>query len=232
VKKIFNCLFLLFAVISSLYSQASIDSVLQKRNNTYLDYNHFKEGMEVRTWINMVNLTDKANSVIEIDNSIIEVYLNNEIAKNRTSLEQIDKLKLEIILLQKELELKEIILEERQYLYNILIISIGILSVLFLIMLILFIDRQTRYRNAKMELERLWSNQNNNSNIVNEEQFQKLSSQINDLGAENIDLKKKMLDLQKAIDKKDDELNSEIKSKKLVEEEIKKLIFQLKNIRK
>jgi len=38
--------------------------------------------------------------------------------------------------------------------------------------------------------------------------------------------------MQKAIDKKDRDLNNEMKSKKLVEEEIKKLILQLKSVRR
>ncbi len=217
---------------SNMYSQVPVDSALQQRNNAYLDYKHFQESMEVRTWINMVHLTNKAKNVIDIDNAIIDNILNNEIQKNKTLADEIEKLKLEIILLQKEAELKEIILKERQYLYNILIISIGILSILFLIILILFIDRQTRYRNAKTELERLWRTKDDTPKEGNDQQFQKLSNQLNDLNSENTGLKNKILEMQKTIDKKDDDLNNEMKSKKLVEEEIKKLILQLKSIRR
>ena len=209
-----------------------MDSILQRRNNSYLDYKQFQENMEVRTWINMVNLTDKANIVIGLDNDIIDNILQNEVQKNKALKQEIEKLKLEIILLQKEVELKEIILKERKYLYNVLIISIGIISILFLVMLILFIDRQTRYRNAKTELERLWRTQDDNPLESSDQQFLKLSNQLNDLGSENIGLKNKVLEMQKAIDKKDNDLKIEMKSKKLVEEEIKKLILQLKSVRK
>jgi len=180
----------------------------------------------------MVNLTDKANIVIGLDNDIIDNILQNEVQKNKALKQEIEKLKLEIILLQKEVELKEIILKERKYLYNVLIISIGIISILFLVMLILFIDRQTRYRNAKTELERLWRTQDDNPLESSDQQFLKLSNQLNDLGSENIGLKNKVLEMQKAIDKKDNDLKIEMKSKKLVEEEIKKLILQLKSVRK
>ncbi len=62
--------------------------------------------------------------------------------------------------------------------------------------------------------------------------FQKLNKQIENLGTENISLKNKMNELQKAIDNKENELNSEIESKKLVEEEIKKMILQIKSASK
>jgi len=232
VKKIIIYL-ILFSIFSScIYGQEIMDSILQRRNNSYLDYKQFQENMEVRTWINMVNLTDKANIVIGLDNDIIDNILQNEVQKNKALKQEIEKLKLEIILLQKEVELKEIILKERKYLYNVLIISIGIISILFLVMLILFIDRQTRYRNAKTELERLWRTQDDNPLESSDQQFLKLSNQLNDLGSENIGLKNKVLEMQKAIDKKDNDLKIEMKSKKLVEEEIKKLILQLKSVRK
>lgn len=227
-------LFLAFCSIlfSTSVCQQPVDSVLHKRNQAYQDFKLFQDNMEVRTWINMVNLTDKANKVIEIDNDIISNNLSLEIEKNALLLVQIEKLKLEVILLEKELELKEIILEERQYLYNILIIAVGIISILFLVMLVLFIDRQTRYRNTKSELEKFWRSHDDVSDTGNQQQIQKLNKQIENLGTDNINLKNKMNELQQAIDLKEKELNSEIESKKLVEEEIKKMILQIKRVSK
>ncbi|MDB4303734.1 hypothetical protein N9934_02975, partial [Desulfosarcina sp.] len=55
-------IFFIFQFISSSSLQAnqSLDSSMLRRSHQLTDYYRFKDGMKERTWINMVNLNNKA----------------------------------------------------------------------------------------------------------------------------------------------------------------------------
>ena len=222
--------FILYCVSGSIWGRSVVDSVIHQRNETYLDYKHFIESMEARTWINMVNLTTKAKAVVEIDNDIINYYLFKELEKNKKYSGQIEKLNMEIAMLKKESEVRKMVLEEKRFLLNVLFIIIGTISILFLIILILFIDRQVRYRSVKVELERAYSGKEDYPTENDKQQeVMELNMKTGRLNSEISTLKSEIIGLKKANMDKEEELQKEISSRKQVEEEIRELIKQIKS---
>jgi hypothetical protein len=226
-----SCLIiLLFHSTVFVFSQTAIDSVLLLRNSAFTDFRLMEENPGELTRNKLADLNSKAKNVIEIDNTIINYYLYKELEKNRSLEEKADKLILEIALLKKESELQTVVLAERRYLLNLLLFTIGVFGLLFLIALIFFIDRQIRYRSIKLELERMLPLR---EEINKDSQFQKdimlLNKQIGELNIKNVSLISEINELKKKNIEKDETLNKEINSKKLFEEEIKKLIVQIKS---
>jgi hypothetical protein len=102
---------------------------------------------------------------------------------------------------------------------------IALISVVLVLSLIFLVDRQKRFKLALMELERLWSSgtdsgPNSETNMLRE--------QISALTQENNKIKKELIILS---DQKKDarkKLEEEIRSRHVMEREIKNLIGQIK----
>lgn len=219
----------IFAIIlvAQLRSQSSLDSALYQRNITYSDYYEFKQAMKERTWINMVNLTTKANEVIKIDNAIINFHLYTLIKENKKFKIQLEQIKSEVLLLKKEAEVQGLILEERRFLYNIMIITIATLSLLFLIVLVLFINRQIGYQGLKTELRNAYARSDERPE-TNHSELEKLSKENEEIKKDKQKLSSKVSLLNEALQKKELELEKEISSKKEVENQIRDLLKQIK----
>ncbi|MEZ5197373.1 MAG: hypothetical protein R2764_13545 [Bacteroidales bacterium] len=229
MKKAFIIFVVVFWVIPGLMSQSVLDSALHQRNRIYSDFYEFQQGMEERTWINMVNITTKANEVIKADNTIINYHLYNLLKENENQLDKIGQLDAEILLLKKEAQMQKLILEERRFLFNLLLIIIATVSILFLIILILYINRQIRYQGLKAEIHHLYSHKDNESNQYHDNQkLFDLKDEIELLKKEKQSLNSKVNSLTEDLNKKQQELETEISSKKEVEEHIRKLIRQIK----
>ncbi len=223
-------LFILIFFLNEGWSQSLLDSAMQQRNNAYLEYKHFRETMGERTWLNLVNLNKKAQNVLEIDNDIINNSLNKQLQRNKQLTEQINRLNLEISLLKKEDETLRQLQDERNYFFNILLIIASVFILLFVVSLILFIDRQMKYKSTKLELERFWTDSKNTlSERVSEQEISGLKKQINDLNYDKNQLEKEVNELKNLYREKEKALKNELNAKKQVEEEIKNLINQIKN---
>jgi len=212
-----------------IHANENLDSIIVSRNNQLTDYYRFKDGMTKRTWINMVDLNDKALRVIETDNLILDNHLKLEMNRSGKLSDKLESANLEILLIKSEIELNSIMLEEQRFLNTNLIIASSVSIVLFLIVLILFIDRQVRYRSTRMELERFWSKNDDQSTQIWENN-RKQRNKINSLIEQNKEIKEQ---LEKISDKKreqENQLQHEINSRQKVEEEIKELILQIKNL--
>ncbi|MCB2222288.1 MAG: hypothetical protein KQI35_18035 [Bacteroidetes bacterium] len=212
----------------AIKAENRLDSLLQERNSQYNEYNQYKLSMNERTWLRLVELGQKANDLIETDNVILNQYLQRELSRNRELIDSTEKMNLEIALLNKEAEMQEMLMVERRNLTNTLLIIIGGIVILLIVLFILFIDRQSRFRSAKLELERLWTmKEDPKYNHLQQDELKMLSDQVNKLAEEN-DLLKKELNQEKG--KKSEAMESlkkEIRSRRQVEQEIKDLISQI-----
>ncbi|MCD4744921.1 MAG: hypothetical protein K8R58_01325, partial [Bacteroidales bacterium] len=156
--KRFIFLLIVFALPFStinLFAANPVDSVLQKRNSAYQDYKAFKESMKERTWLNLINLNFKIEDVVKIDDKIIEIYLPAEINKNIELSKQLTELNNEFELLkQKNIE-QQNQLKENNDKIQILIIALGFTSLLFIIFLILFINKFLRHKKIQPEINKI-----------------------------------------------------------------------------
>jgi hypothetical protein len=212
----------------AIKAENRLDSLLQERHSQYNEYNQYKLSMNERTWVRLVELGQRASDLIETDNIILKQYLQREISRNRELLDSAEKMSLEIALLNKEAEMQELLLAERRNLTTTLLITIGGVIILLIVMFILFIDRQSRFRSAKLELERLWTmKEDPKYNHLQQDELRMLTDQVNKLAEEN-DLLKKELNQEKG--KKSEAMESlkkEIRTRRQVEQEIKDLISQI-----
>lgn len=214
----------------SLSGQTPIDSTILLRNKTFTDYRLLEEASTIRPWVNRAELTAKAKELIDIDNTLINYYLLKEIEINKSLEDKLEKLTLEIALIKKESELQEKALEENRQQINILLIVIGSLCLLFVISSIFLIDRQIRYRSIKLELERTWPiREEINKDGSFQQDIVQLNKQLGALTLKNSSLISEMQDLKQKYHEKEENLEQEILSKKKIEEEIKKLIIQIKS---
>ena len=209
----------------------NLDSIIVSRNNQLTDYYRFKDGMEKRTWINMVDLNKKALQVIETDNLILDNHLKLEMNRSGKISDKLENAKLEILLIKREIELNSIMLEEQRFLNTNLVIAASVSIILFLIVLILFIDRQIRYRSTRMELERFWSKSDDHPiPTQTSEENTKQRNKINSLIEQNKEIKEQLEEISNKKRDQESQLQKEISSRRNVEEEIKDLISQIKSL--
>ncbi len=208
----------------------NIDSLLSARDNQLQVYTQHKENMGERTWINLVNLSNLANHVIETDNQLVEYYISKGLDRNNTFKTKAEELNLEITLLKREAEIQKMVVDDRKSLLDTLLIIIGGVIILFIALLIFAIDRQIRFRNTKMELERTWAGEIEMPNeAASEKEFEKAKQEIRSLTTENSKLKNRVAELVEKINEKEKVLDEELNSRKQLKEEIRSLITQIKS---
>jgi hypothetical protein len=220
---------LFFVSCSVVSANQTLDSIVINRNHQLSEYYRFKDGMKERTWTNLVNLNNKALQVIETDNLILDNYLKHEMNRVSETKDQLEKANLEILLLNREIEVNSIMLEEQRFINSNLIIITGIAILLFIVVLILFIDRQIRFRTTRMELESFWARHDDPpvSRIKNKE-IAEQEKQIKTLTRENEAIRMQLEEIGNQKKAQDDQLQKEIDSRHEIEKEIKLLIAQIK----
>jgi hypothetical protein len=215
--------------VTTIFAQTNLDSVLDQRNKLYEEFRLMRGTKGQKTWLKMSDESVAANKIIEIDQSLIDLYLKKEIDHNRVLENEIEKLTLEIDFIKKETEHQNKIIEDNKHMINLLMIVIGSLILLLVIAIVLFIDRQIRFRSIKLELERTWplrEELNKDSSLQND--LMQLNKQIGELSMKNNNLQDQLKDLKQYSIEKDEALQKETLLRKQIEEEIKKLIIQLK----
>ena len=220
-----------FSIFSFLKteSQPVVDSLLIQRNTRLNDYVEFKDGMAERTWIKLVNLNQKASELIETDNIIIDQYLRFEFIKNKQLKKSLEKANLELALMHKEFELQDTTLKEQAIINNTLLITSVMVGILFIIVLILFINRNSRYKAAYYELERFWAMKEDVQSGKNRESPDRfMQEKITELTAENESMKKKLNSISRLKLNAEKDLKAEISTRKTAEKEIRELIDQIK----
>jgi hypothetical protein len=207
-----------------------LDSVIRQRNSFYAEFKLLDEKPGEKTWIKMAELQSRTKELIEIDNTLINYYLFKEIESNTILSDKIDRLALEIALVKKEAEFQDRSLDEKKYFINRLLVVIGVLSLLFFGAVILFIDRLIRHRSLKLELERTWplkEDLNRDSSLQLD--ILRLNKQVGELTLKNSSLLSELEDQKQKNHENEENLAREILAKKQIEEEIKKLIIQIKS---
>ena len=222
--------FLLWFSLPDLAGQTALDSVILQRNKIYTDYKVTEEANTIKPWTKSAELTAKSKELIELDNNLINYYLLKEIDKNKKSGEKLDKLNFEIELIKKEAEMQDKELENNRQMITTLFIVAGSFCLLFIVMAILFIDRHIRFKGLKIEMDRTWPlREEINRDHHLQDELSKLNHQLEDLNVKNASMSAEIDDLNKQMKEKDLTLTKELSSKKQIEEEIKKLIIQIKS---
>lgn len=237
------------------FGQLAIDSVISERNNKYQDYLQFRESLTKHTWPDLMKLKDQAGDILKTDNIIINEYLRKELQKVKKNEMEIEKLRNEIKMAQKEIEAKERILTEREDFTKMLFYSLTGAGVLIVIFLGFLIDRHIRYIRLKDEIERIWASAGDrdddlykNEELVKEikalkrekekllnriDEFSKTDKDNSDLSAklrnEIKQLREENRALENSFQDKEKALQKEIETRKAVENEIKELIRTIKN---
>lgn len=225
-----GCTILLLITTQLFYGQEQFDSVLLQRNHFFNDFKNAEDSLKTPTRNNLMILNDKARNLIEMDNTIIKQYLYSEIENNKILTHKAEQLTLEITLLQKEAEVNRQLADERQYIMKILLIVTGVVGLLLILTVILFIDRQIRYRSIKLEMERTWPlKEERRKDEQSQSEYKELNSKITELNLKNTSLVNQVEGLTLKIKEKEEILLNEMSSKKQIEEEIKKLISQIKS---
>lgn len=223
-------LVLLIIFLCQSVKAQDIDSLLKLRDNSFQEYTQYKENLGERTWIKLVNLSNLANNVIELDNELVDYYFSKGIDRNNVFKAKAEELNLEISLLKREAEIQKMVLEERKFLFDTLLKIIGGVSLFFIVLLIFSIDRHIRYRNTKMELERTWAGEiDTPKESTSEQEFLKVNKEIRYLSTENTKLKDQVLELMNKIKEKEKVLDEELKYRKGLKEEIRNLIKEIKS---
>ena len=202
-----------------------LDSLMNVRAEKFDDYSRYKNNMTDRTWSNLLELGKKAGAVIEIDQILISEYLEEEIAKNTDLKTSIEKMSLEMALLHKEAEVRGVLLRERQNQVRTFLIILVTLTFILILSILVMIDRHKKYKFAVAEMERIWSASDdkdpNSATAVLKDQIRKLNIENNKIKKELIILSDQKKDARK-------KLEDEIRSRQIMEREIKNLIGQIK----
>lgn len=223
-------LFLLWFILPELAGQTAVDSAILLRNKIYTDYKVTEEANAIKPWTKAAELSAISKELIELDNNLINYYLLKEIDKNKKSAEKLDKLNYEIELIRKETEILDKDLEDSRQMITILFIVAGASFLLFMIMTVLFVDRYIRFKALKIEMERTWPlrEEINRDHHLHDE-LSRLNRQIEDMNVKNAAMAEEIEDMNKQMQEKDMTLAKEQASKKQIEEEIRKLIIQIKS---
>jgi regulator of replication initiation timing len=216
-------------IISACIGQSLLDSAIINRNNILNELRSLDENPITRSWNKLSEIYQKAKEVIDADNVLINEYLSQQIENNIALKNDIEKLKMELTLVKKETELQAWHLEDNKSEFKILLSLVGGLCILFIIILVLFIDRQIKYRSIKIELERTWPVKEELEKGNNfQHEISRLIKQVGELTMKNSSLTDEVNTLNLEKTESQNRLEKEIQSKKQIEEEIKNLIDQLK----
>lgn len=148
--------FILLCIVG--FASAQNEKQLE-RERLYNDYKIFKDTMTTRTWINMVNLSDKLEAIVSYDNALIDslwVKKPGE-ADLESRIQELSKLREELVI--NNARLNEAFARAENAKKNLLISTI-VIGVLFLSLLIGFLLIFSKYRNLMAE------NENSSQNIL------------------------------------------------------------------
>ena len=218
--KLIKILFVLSMGLIQCAQAQDLDSLLTDRQNKLQEYTQFKNNMKERTWINLIDLNEKAGTVINADNELIWYHLDSQMARIREMATKNEKLALEMTFLNKELENREEQFQEHMYLNNVLLLIILGLSIAFIISLVILIAQFRRNKHAIYELERLWS-MNDDQNTSLRDKERELKKQIQLLEVENKAIQNELALLSDQTSTARKKLEKDIQSRQKAEQEIR-----------
>jgi len=75
MKKLLSILILCLVTLSASFSQSGNSDLLKQRNQHFQYYKDFKDTLTIRTWLNMVELSNRLEAVVIIDNVLLDSLL-------------------------------------------------------------------------------------------------------------------------------------------------------------
>lgn len=219
-KQILNIFIIsLFLVLSSnIFAQ----DLLNQRNQAYQDFRSFKDTMSIRTWTNMVELSNRLERVVLIDNALMDSLLIGRPAdiNLETRVSELSNIREQLI--NDNARLNQISIDQtKQYklFYTLFIVS----TALLIILLSIFVYQFNKFRSIK------------NSKDTNSEDISKLKTFYNQ---EITKLKRELVNIQ---DEKELIENNAIQirrsydalkdAKKLLEEDKKIIEQKVENVK-
>jgi len=229
--RLYKLLILLSGLTMGIFPQTNAqnirDSLVTDRQNKLQEYTQYKNNMEERTWVNLIDLGQKANALISADNELIHIYLDRELARRKELSILNDKLILDTAIMRKEAEKRSEQLNEYQYLTNLFLLIILGVSIAFILAFIFLIDRHKKYKEVIYELERFWSMDNDQSLALKEKE-RELRKHLRLLEIENTTIQKEFILMSDQRTKAKKKLEEEIVSRRKAEQNMKDLIGQMK----
>ncbi len=207
---------LILSIISLLFFTtifAQKSEVELERDRLYQDYVQFKDTMTSRTWINMVNLSNKLEAVVLFDNLMLDSVkmVSPGHANFESRILELSKIRDQII--QDNARLNQELSKAEKSRSNFLIIAVISAFLLIVIATILVVIR-LRYQKMVLETE------NHNENILklkhnHKEEMDLLKDQIEEFAGEKELLENNAVEMKKSFDI----LKSELASKSVKKEE-------------
>jgi len=75
MKKVLLILILCLVTLSASFAQSGNSDLLKQRNQHFQYYKDFKDTLTIRTWLNMVELSNRLEAVVIIDNVLLDSLL-------------------------------------------------------------------------------------------------------------------------------------------------------------
>jgi hypothetical protein len=209
--------------------QFSYDSVLTRRNKLWTDYETYRKSEEKNTWVKLSALDKKAAEILLIDHEIINYHLRLQQEKAVYLQDMVEKLNLERALLKKESEVQSLLFEEQRFMIKILMFTSAFFFLISLVLLFFMIDRNTRYRSLKIEIDRIWSmKEMKQPGELKPDETDHFRSTMRELNEVNARLEMKNQNLEKLLHEKSELLNREIDKNKTTEKEVKDILDLIK----
>lgn len=188
----------IFIFIVSLSVIAQEADLLSQRNQLYQEYQQIKDTMTSRTWINMVNLSNKLEQVVIIDGLLLDSLLTG--TPNTVNLEtrilDLAKVRDQLVTDNARLNNQFDTIEKARKTFKLLFIVSGILLLLFIIAAILLVNKFQRL-NAQSDY---FNNDTLKLKHKQKEEVDKLKDEIEKYAEEKLLLENSAIEIKKSFD--------------------------------
>ena len=185
----------LFVILSNnIFAQG----LMNQRNQAFKEYRAFKDTMSIRTWINMVELSDRLEKVVLLDNSLIDSILigSPSDANMEARIQELSKIREQLITDNSRLnQLNSDRTKQSKLYYSLFIISI----VLLVIILSLFVYQFNKFRSIKNNTDANSENTLKLKHFYNKE-ITKLKSELVNIQDEKVLIENNALKIRKSFE--------------------------------
>lgn len=147
MKKQFSSVFII-SIFLTLACTSYAQGLLNQRNQAYQDYRSFKDTMSIRTWTNMVELSNRLEKVVLIDNALMDSVLIGNPADVNLEVRVAELSKIREQLITDNARLNKISVDKTKQFklfYSLFIVS----TALLVIVLSIFVYQFNKFRSIK-----------------------------------------------------------------------------------
>lgn len=185
----------LFVILScNIFAQG----LMNQRDQAFKEYRTFKDTMSIRTWINMVELSNRLEKVVLLDNSLLDSVLigRPSDANLEARIQELSKIREQLIADNARLNQLNIDRTKQSKLYySLFIVSI----VLLVIILSLFVYQFNKFRSIKNNTDTNSENTLKLKHFYNKE-ITKLKSELVNIQDEKVLIENNALQIRKSFE--------------------------------